>query len=142
MNDFTVISNIDSFQRWDMLLTVALNLADEFCVVYPNGEYDPENPLVNGKPEFESVPDLKVGRWPNMKDSSAYFGNLDDSIRKLILDFNHQSPDKDTSYLWYYSLYKGGIELLNVQDFTVCLLDLDTELTDCLEELQIDWRDE
>lgn len=77
-----------------------------------------------------------------MKNSSAYFGSLDDQIRKLILEINEQSFDKDASYLWQYALYKDGIELLSVQDFTICLLDLDTELTTFLQSLKIDWRDD
>ena len=66
LNNFAVISSIDSFPRWDKLLTFALNLADEFCVIFPDGKYDPENPLVIGKPEFTALPNLKMGRWPNM----------------------------------------------------------------------------
>lgn len=142
LNDFSVISFIGSFPSWDKLLTVALNLADEFCVIFPNGAYNPENPLVNGKPEFTSLANLKVGRWPNMKDSSAYFGSMDDSIRKLFLEFNDQASDNDKDYLWHYSLYRDGIELLNVQDSTVCYIDLDTELTALLLQLKIDWRDD
>lgn len=141
MIKFSVIQSIDTFPRWEEILAVALGLANEFTVVFPNGDYDPENPLLNGKPEIKSLPDLKVGRWPNMEHSSIYFGSLDDSIRKLMMELNRQNSDKDFSYLWHYSLYRNGIELLNVQDFTVCLLDLDTELTACLEKLQIDWRD-
>ncbi|EIM05410.1 hypothetical protein A1A1_16323 [Planococcus antarcticus DSM 14505] len=142
MIKFAVIQSIELSLRWDELLNVALGLADEFSVVFPNGEYAPENFLLNGRPEFESVSDLKVSHWLNMEDNSIYFGSLDDSIRKLIMDFNHQAPAKDMSYLWHYSLYRHGIELLNVQDFTVCLLDLDTELTAHLQQLQINWRDE
>ncbi|MBT2571705.1 hypothetical protein [Planococcus sp. ISL-110] len=67
-----VIQNIDLFPRWQEILAVALGLADEFSVVYPNGEYDTENFLLNGKPEFVSLPNLKVGRWPNMTDSSIF----------------------------------------------------------------------
>ncbi|WP_142827951.1 hypothetical protein [Planococcus soli] len=142
MIKFWVIQSIDSFPRWEEILAVALSLANEFSVVFPNGDPDPENPLVNGKPEFESLPDLKVGRWPDMENSSIYFGSLDDAIRKLMMEFNRQNPEQDFSYLWHYTLYRNGIELLNVQDFTVCLMDLDTELTDSLEKLQIDWRDD
>ncbi|MBT2571704.1 hypothetical protein [Planococcus sp. ISL-110] len=58
------------------------------------------------------------------------------------MEFNRQHPDKEDSYLWHYSLYRNGIELLNVQDSTLCLLDLDTELTTCLEKLKIEWRDD
>lgn len=142
MIQYSVIHSIDSFPRWEEILAVALGLANEFSVVFPNGDYDPENPLVNGKPEFEALPDLKAERWPNMENSTILFGRLNDSVRKIILAFNNQHPDKDSSYLWHYSLYRNGIELMNVQDFTVCLLDLDTELTDSLDSLQIQWRDD
>lgn len=141
MIKFSVIQNIDSFPRWEEILAVALGLANELSVVFPNGDSDPENPLLNGKSEFESLPDLKMGHWPNMQDSSIYFGSLTDSIRKLMMEFNRQNPDKDFTYLWHYSLYRNGIELLNVQDFTVCLMDLDTELTANLDKLQIEWQD-
>lgn len=93
MMDFSVISDITLFPQWEEILATALNLADEFSVVFPDGTYDPENFLLNGKQEISSLPNIKVGRWPNMDHSSVYFGSLDDSIRKLILELNHQSPN-------------------------------------------------
>lgn len=142
MIQFSVIQSMDLFPRWEEILVIALELADEVSIVFPNGEYDPENPLMNGKPEFESLPGWKMGRWQNMKDSSIYFGSLTDSIRQRMVESNQQNPDKNHSYLWHYSLYKNGTELLNVQDFTVCLLDFDTELTAILDKHQIVWQDD
>ena len=139
--NFSVISSITTFPRWNEIVAIALSLVDEFCVVFPDDKYDPENPLLNGKPEFSSLPNLKVGRWPNMDNSSAYFGSMDDSIRQLFLELNHQSPDEHDCSLWQYSLYRRGIELLTIQDFSVCLLEFDTELIARLEQLGIDWRD-
>lgn len=142
MMDFSVIVNITTYRKWEEILAITLNLADEFGVVFPDGPYDPENPLLNGKREISSLPGLKVGRWPNMDHSSFYFGSLDDSIRQLILELGHQSPDQHDRSLWQYSLYRKGNELLTIQDFSICLLELDTELIAALEDAGIEWRDD
>ena len=66
MMNFSVIVNTTTFPQWEEILATALNLADEFGLVFLAGTYDPENPLLNGKQEISSLPNLKVGRWPNI----------------------------------------------------------------------------
>jgi len=53
----------------------------------PNGEYDADNPLLAGKLDFEKTPNISVSPWTNMEDSSVFRGVLDDSSRRLILQY-------------------------------------------------------
>lgn len=60
------IVNTTAFPQWEEILATALNLADEFGAVILGGPYNPENPFLNGKQEISSLPNLKVGCWPNI----------------------------------------------------------------------------
>lgn len=140
MEEYKVISNIFSAPVWDSILTTGLDIADEFGIVFPNGEYDEENPLLTGMLEFKNLPSLAANPWPNMEDATIYRGKLTDSSKALILKY--MSDSEETSYsLWNLSLYKNEAELLNVQDFNVCLLDSGTELMNILEQENINWQD-
>lgn len=137
MRNYMVIENIYSFPTWDKLLHHALELADRFCVIYPDGEYDEENSLLNGKPEFEQLANLKIDSWSGMKDASVYSGELTEQTRILIKKYLDTAPDALTGSLWNCSLVSKGTELLNVQDFNVCLVKAETELKIYLEGTQV-----
>jgi len=87
MENFIVISNIFSTPEWDQIIKTIIDISSEFEIVYPNGEYDADNPLLAGKLDFEKVSNISVSPWPNMEDSSIYRGVLDDSSRSLILQY-------------------------------------------------------
>jgi len=134
MEDFIVISNIFSTPEWEQTFNTVIGFSNEFDIVYPNGEYDADNPLLTGKLHFEKVPNISVSPWPNMEDSSVYRGVLDVSSRSLILRYALNEFDS----LWNFSLYKNNIQVLNVQDFNVCLIEPNPELIKLLNNKNID----
>lgn len=140
MEEFKIISNIFSAPVWESILKTGLDIADEVGIVFPNGEYDEENPLLTGMPDFIYLPSLTASSWPNMEDATIYRGKLTASLSALISKYMNES--EETSYsLWNFSLYKNQVELLNVSDFNVCLIDSGTELMNILECRNINWQD-
>ena len=134
MENFIVISNIFSTPEWDQIIKTIIDISSEFEIVYPNGEYDADNPLLAGKLDFEKVTNISVSPWPNMEDSSVYRGVLDDSSRSLILQYALNGSDS----LWNFSIYKDKVQVLNVQDFNVCLIEPSPELITLLNQKNID----
>ena len=134
LEDFIVISNIFSTPEWEQIFITVIGISNEFDIVYPNGEYDADNPLLAGKLVFEKVPNINISPWPNMEDSSVYRGVLDDSSKSLILQYALNESDS----LWNLSLYKGNVQVLNVQDFNVCLIEPEPELIKLLNQKNID----
>ena len=134
LENFIVISNIFSTPAWEQIINTVIDISNEFDIVYPNGKYDADNPLLAGKLDFEKVSNISVSLWPNMEDSSVYRGVLDDSSRRLILQYALNEADP----LWNYSLYKDNVQVLNVQDFNVCLIEPDSELITLLNQKNID----
>ena len=67
-NDF-VLYNISSTPEWKHIFTSILNHCGQFEVVYPDGEFDPENPLMGGKLEFEKLEGTFVKPWDGMENS-------------------------------------------------------------------------
>ena len=134
MEDFIVISNIFSTPEWDQIIKTIIDISSKFEIVYPNVEYDADNPLLAGKLDFEKVPNISVSPWPNMECSSVYRGVLDDSSKSLILQYALNESDP----LWNFSLYKDNVHVLNVQDFNVCLIEPDPELITLLKNNNID----
>ena len=133
LGEFVVISNIFSIPEWEQIFKTIIVFSNEFDIVYPNGEYDADNPLLAGKLDFEKIPNISVSPWPNMEDSSIYRGVLDDSARSLILQYALKEFDP----LWNFSLYKDNVQVLNVQDFNVCLIEPDPELITLLNQKNI-----
>lgn len=130
------ISNIFSTPEWKEVLITAVNFSDGFDIVYPNGEYDEDNPLLAGMPDFTHIPNISVVPWPNMKDSSIYKGTLDDHARNLIL--HHMFIENQYDTLWQFSLYKGNLEVLTVSDFNCCHIEPIPEFVNLLAAKNID----
>lgn len=135
MESFIVIENITSTPEWEQIFKTTIAICEEFSVAYPNGDFDEENPLLTGKLDFERIPDLSVSPWPNMADSSMYRGSLNDFSRNL---FEQYMFNQRYNWLWNFSFYKSGVEILNVQDFTVCLIEPIPELVEMLNKQNID----
>lgn len=134
LGEFIVISNVFSCSEWEQIIKTVIDISNEFEIVYPNGEYDADNPLLAGKLDFEKVPNISVSPWPNMEDSSVYKGVLDDCASSLILQYALNESDP----IWNFSLYKDNVQVLNVQDFNVCLIKPDPELITLLNQKNID----
>jgi len=83
MEGYIIISNIFSTPEWEQIFNTVINISNEFDIVYPNGEYDADNPLLAGKLDFEKVTNISVSPWPNMEDSSVYRGVIDDSSKEF-----------------------------------------------------------
>ena len=133
LGESIVISNIFSTPEWEQIFNTVINISNEFDIVYPNGEYDADNPLLAGKLDFEKVTNISVSPWPNMEDSSVYRGVIYDSSKSLILQYAFNESDS----LWNFSLYKDNVQVLNVQDFNVCLIEPSQELITLLNKQNI-----
>lgn len=135
MENYTVIYNIFSNPSdWNSILEIALDLADKFSIVYSDEEYNEENPLDTGKSDFFQLRNLVVEPWPNMAGINLYAGILDDSSKELIAKYMHSEAERDGYSLWNFSLYKGDVELINVADFNVGVINLDSDLVRSLKE--------
>jgi len=130
------IWNIFSTPEWEQILKITIDFSDEFDIVFPNGEYEADNPLLAGMLDFINIPNISVSPWPNMKDSSVYRGVLDDFSRNLILQYMFIENKYDT--LWNFSLYKGDLEVLNLSDFNSCSIEPVPELITLLTAKNID----
>ena len=134
MESFIVIENITSTPEWEQIFKTAITYCDSFSIVYPNGDFDTENPFLAGKMDFESIDNITVSSWPGMEDSIIFSSVLDDVSRNLFLQyaFNERFP-----YLWNFSFYRDGIEVLDVQDFYVCLIEPVPQLLELLSKQNI-----
>lgn len=142
MDDFIVLEDISSSSStWNTVLKVALELADSFCIVFPNGEYEEENPLLTGKLEFEERLQQKTTQkpWSNLEWATEYIGELNESSEAFIRKYMYLTPSKSTGTLWNFSLLKNDVELLNVQDFEICILSANTELIVHLNKQDGEW---
>lgn len=135
MESFILIENITSTPEWEQIFKTTIAICEEFSVVYPNGAFDEENPLLTGKLDCERIPNLSVSPWPNMADSSMYRGSLNDFSKNLFMQYMFNQRYK---WLWNFSFYKSGVEILNVQDFYVCLIEPIPELVEMLNKQNID----
>lgn len=133
MEGFTVIENIFDAPEWNYIAKPAMELADSFCVVFPNGEDDEENPLLTGRRDFIGLSNLTAAPWPQMKNATVYSGSLTHTVKELFQTYLEED-EKTTGSLWNFSLFKGEEELLNVQDFNVGLINHGTVLTAHLKE--------
>ena len=78
MSEYIYINSIDSTPEWEQILKTVIEYCNEFDIVFPNGEYDADNPLLAGMLDFKKIPNICVSPWPNMKDSfkvSVSFSN-------------------------------------------------------------------
>ena len=134
MENFIVIESISSTPEWEQIFKTAIDICDSFSIVFPNGAFVEDNPLIAGKLDFENILNVTVSSWPKMEDSSVFSGELNDFSRNLFLQyaFNERFP-----YLWNFSFSKDGLEVLNVQDFYVCLIEPYPELLEMLNNRNI-----
>lgn len=140
MENYSVIYNIfEKPTEWNSILKHALNLSDRFAIVFPNGEYDEENPLLTGKPDFDRLSNLTVESWPKMADSTLFSGVLNRETRGILYKYMNETPEKTTGSLWNFSLFQNEVELLNVQDFNVCTINLETDLIQILGQKNVDY---
>lgn len=72
-------------------------------------------------------------------NASVYSSELTKLAKAFIEKYMLGTPDKTTDMLWNFSLYKNIAEILNVQDFDVCLIAAETDLTACFSNKYANW---
>lgn len=123
MTHSIVIQDVTSTEKWNKIFHYLLSLCDEFTVTFPKGEYDKENPLMGGKKEFDSLENLKVDKSLDLRDGILLSGKLNADSKKLFEQFMEPSYDGFKPMLWHFSLLKDNNLILEVSDFTVCVLE-------------------
>ena len=132
IENYFVVSNICSTPEWKHIFTSILNHCDQFEVIYPDGEFDSENPLMGGKLEIEKVRGTLVKPWDGMANSVSISGELSNISRKIIYKLEEPSFTGFIPELWCFQLLKNGTLFLSVQDFNVCLLENHQEMISLL----------
>lgn len=117
-----VISNVCSNRYWEKLFKMILEECNAFQVVFPNGEVDPENPLMGGKDFFQTI-STKVTVSNIMDDASEYNGSLNEEIRQKFILYMKSSFIGEKPLLWYFRLLKDEKVYLTCEDFSVCILE-------------------
>lgn len=138
MEKFIVIQNIEAEPEWPKLFGTALSVCDSFQIMYPDGEWEAENPLLTGKPEFEKLEGVQTFPWHGMKDSTVYSGSLSAESRELF--WSHMVPrEEECLYpLWNFDLYRKDKLVFSIQDFSVCLAYSYPEMLEIFAEQGID----
>lgn len=132
IENYFVVSNICSTPEWKHIFTSILNHCDQFEVVYPDGEFDSENPLMGGKFEFEKLEGTFVKPWDGMESSISIFGELTSLSRRIFYKLEEPSFEGLIPELWCFKLFKDGTLFLSVEDFSVCLLEKNQEVISLL----------
>ncbi len=96
----------------------------DFAVYFPDdgsGEYDSENPLLNGKKEFCAITGVKIGQWDGMDGAIRVTGKLTDEVKEM---FYKSLLGRG---IWKYSFLSNGKEIVVVEDFDNVILNIDKE---------------
>ncbi|WKA51857.1 hypothetical protein QWY22_04430 [Planococcus liqunii] len=138
MEKYIVIQDIEAEPEWPKLFGTALSVCGSFQIMYPDGEWDKENPLLTGKSEFEKLEEIQNFPWSGMKDSTIYSGPLNAESRELF--WHHMVPREDDYVypLWNFNLYREGKLVFSIQDFSVCLAYSYPEMLEIFAEHGID----
>ncbi|GAA3613270.1 hypothetical protein GCM10022223_31750 [Kineosporia mesophila] len=108
---------------WQLILSRALDRADAFQVLMPDGE----GPLSYGREQFLALPDLAVESSSRMWDAVVFSGTVTDQVRSFIASSEASLTEYDAAVrLWDFQLLSSGVEILSISDFT----DLMIEATD------------
>lgn len=126
-----VIENISSFFEWKKIFNYLLTISDNYDVVFPDGTYDEENPLMGGMDKFLKIEDI------SLKKDNEYLiasGALDQFTRNLFLNLVYPSFSGDKSELWHWQLLKDGKVLLRIEDFDVGIVYNYSEIEEYLKK--------
>lgn len=117
-----VISNISLVNKWGSFFVKVLDYCDEFNIVFPNGEPDDENPLLNGRSDFWDLDNVKIEKWLGMEEATSLSGNLTETTRELFIKHIGDLEEGDVG-LWQFTLLANKKEFLTIEDFTVCIIN-------------------
>lgn len=138
MDQYIVIQNISSTDEWRKIFQFVLNYCDHFHVTFPDAEFDAENPLMGGKEEFERLKDLTCKKSTEMDQGIVLSGELNTESAALFEKFMSPAYDGFKPMLWNFQLLKDNETIIEVSDFTVCLLDESAPITHFLERANVD----
>ncbi|MEH6944110.1 hypothetical protein [Bacillus sp. JJ722] len=128
MDQHIVIQNIPSESQWEKVFHIVFNYCDSYKIIYPNGDFSNDNPLMTGRLDFEKLEGLTIEIFDGMEDSIALAGKLTKEARQLFKLFLSPSFEGDKPDLWWFKLYKKDVLIMTVEDFTVCLIEKATSL--------------
>lgn len=96
----------------------------DFEVCFPDdgsGEFDSENPLLNGKKDICAINGVKIGPWDGMDGAILVSGKLTDEVKDIFY------KSLSGRGIWKYSFLSCGKEIVAVEDFDNVILNLDRE---------------
>jgi hypothetical protein len=134
-----VIQNIGSTSEWRRIFQFVLSYCNQFTVTFPAGDYEAENPLMGGKKEFELLDDLKV-TFSKLEESLVLRGELTKDSATLFEEYMAPSYDGFKPFLWNFVLLKNDEPILEVSDFSVCILSKSAPIEHFLERANIDTK--
>lgn len=137
MNPTIVIQNIGSTSEWRRIFQFVLSYCDQFSITFPAGDYDAENPLMGGKKEFELLDDFEV-KLSELEGSLVLRGKLTKDSAALFEEYIAPSYDGFKPLLWNFVLLKNDEPILEVSDFTVCILSKSAPIKHFSERANID----
>jgi hypothetical protein len=137
MNQTIVIQNIGSTSEWRRIFQFVLSYCDQFSVAFPAGDYDAENPLMGGKKAFELFDDREV-TLSELEESLVLRGKLTKDSAALFEEYMAPSYEGYKPVLWNFVLLKNDEPILEVSDFTVCILSKSVPIEHFLERANID----
>jgi hypothetical protein len=137
MNQTIVIQNIGSTSEWRRIFQFVLSYCSRFSVSFPVGDYDAENPLMGGKKTFELLDELEV-TLSELEESLVLRGKLTKDSAALFEEYMAPSYVGFKPVLWNFQLLKDNIPILEVSDFTVCILSKSAPIEHFLDRANID----
>jgi hypothetical protein len=133
-----VIQNIVSTAEWRTIFEYALSYGNQFAVTFPAGEYDVENPLLGGKKKLERLSGLLVTASTEMENGVFLSGELNKDSSALFNEYMTPSYNGFKPVLWNFQLLKDDEPILEVSDFTVCILYNTAPMKQFLQSANID----
>ena len=100
-----------------------------FEICFPNdGEDDNENPLLYGKKEICSMDNIHIEEWDGMEGAIKVVGVLTDEVKQV---FYKSLSERG---MWRYTFYRGGKQIVVVDDFDDVILCLQDDEIEKLRE--------
>jgi len=131
-----VISNTPRYTKWKELFIYFIQNGYSFKATFPGHENDQsEGLLTKGKKSFLSLRDVTYAKRDGIGESVEVRGILNEECKTLLLSLQEPSFEGHMPELWSFEIISPTGTRLKVEDFTVCLLELDDRTSAKLREL-------
>jgi len=131
-----VISNTPRYAKWKGLFTYFIQNGHSCKATFPGDEKDQsEGFLTKGKKSFLSLQDVTVTKSNGIGESIEVRARLNEECKALLLSLQEPSFAGHMPELWSFEISSPTGTRLKVEDFTVCLLELDDLTSATLREL-------